>query len=63
MDVLRNLSQPWDIVPYKAQHGCKRVAVTEYPTENSPAVYALFVNLKIIRHLIALFLQNALEFR
>ena len=44
---LKKLSQPWDIVPYKPGLDVtklKRVAVTEYPTENGPADYALFVD-------------------
>src|SRR5438309_9170436 len=44
---LRSLNLAWEIIPYRdglnpAQLRCH--AVTEYPTENGPADYALFVN-------------------
>ena len=48
---LRTLSQPWDIVPYKPTldvSKLKRTAVTEYPTANGPADYALFVDGKFL---------------
>jgi len=49
---LRKLSEPWDIVPHKPSldvSKLKRVAVTEYPTENGPADYALFADGQLLR--------------
>jgi len=44
---LRSLSQPWEIIPYSKDldlSGLTNHAVEEFPTENGPADYALFVN-------------------
>jgi len=44
-------SQGWKVIPYSPtlSHAlCDRVAVEEYPTENGPADYALFVNGRIL---------------
>jgi type I restriction enzyme R subunit len=43
---LRALNPPWHIIPYRAGLDVARLArhaVTEFPTENGPADYALFV--------------------
>lgn len=48
---LKNLPQPWKILKYKeglnipSLHG---IAVEEYPTQNGPADYALFVHGKLL---------------
>ena len=48
---LCSLSLPWTIVPYTAGlvvSSLSAHAITEYPTENGPADYALFVNGKLL---------------
>ena len=44
---LRALNPPWQIVPYRAGLDVARLtghAVTEFPTDNGPADYGLFVS-------------------
>src|SRR6266571_1443330 len=44
---LRSVNPPWQIVPWREGLDCSRLtchAVTEFPTANGPADYALFVN-------------------
>jgi type I restriction enzyme R subunit len=44
---LRALNPPWEIIPWQAELDVSKLmhhAVTEFPTENGPADYALFVD-------------------
>ena len=44
---LRSLNPPWEIIPYRDGLDLSKLtchAVTEFPTQNGPADYALFVN-------------------
>lgn len=48
---LKGLPQPWDIIKYKEgleTNNLNACAVEEYPTENGPADYALFVQGKLL---------------
>ncbi|NQU41008.1 MAG: DEAD/DEAH box helicase family protein [Lentisphaerae bacterium] len=65
---LRALTQPWDIVPYRADldtSSLHAVAVEEYPTASGPADYALFVHGQLLAFIeaktVAVSPQNVLE--
>ncbi|MBE7499731.1 MAG: DEAD/DEAH box helicase family protein [Verrucomicrobiales bacterium] len=65
---LRGLNPPWDIIPYHAGLDVARLtrhAVTEFPTANGPADYALFVHGRFLGILeakkLAVNPQNVLE--
>ncbi|MBN1151170.1 DEAD/DEAH box helicase family protein [candidate division WOR-3 bacterium] len=65
---LKSLNPPWVIIPYSDKFDTKSLthhAVEEYPTENGPADYALFVERKLLGIIeakkVSLDPQNVLE--